>query len=226
MSGRLETSPGIPRLRLGPRGGACGRRLAAVASMGTGRGYRRRSWRLLASVAIVAVATGCEGMDLGWGPNLERMIQQPKYEPYEQSDFFDDRLAMRPPPPKTVPMEALGAPGPVPPTPELLALGRTRFDIYCGVCHGLLGDGSSPVAQNMQLRPPPSLHLPYIRTMPDTLLHQVVVQGYGIMPGYAMQLSHEEQWAVVVYIRALQMSRSVPIVQLPAAVREELERMP
>lgn len=179
---------------------------------------------------IAPFATGCEGIDLGWGPNLERMIQQTKVEPYEESPVFDDRSGMRQPPASTVPMERVLGPGSgsfgVPMTEALIARGRTSYEVFCGVCHGILGDGTSPVASNMQLVPPPSLQQERIRTMPNNLIHDVIVQGYGVMPGYAMQLSHEERWAVVAYIRALQMSRSVPIVQLPAAVREELERLP
>lgn len=168
-------------------------------------------------------------MDLVWGPDFERMIQQEKYDPYQESELFENRNSMRLPPMHSIPQErVLDSSGtfPVALTREYLQTGRERYDIYCGVCHGLLGDGESPVAQNMQLRTPPSLHQGYIVDLSDAQIHSAIVEGYGVMPAYEMQLSFEEQWAVVAYVRALQMSRGVSIVEIPSDVREELESIP
>ncbi len=184
----------------------------------------RRAFALLPLAALLA---GCPA----WDP----MQRQQKYKAYQQSEFHADGLAMRPPPAGTVPYgppadpalaTGRGADGrpvalaPVAPTPELLATGRKRFDIHCAVCHGLLGDGQSQVALNMSLRKPPDLHL--YRDVPDGYLFQVVSEGFGLMPSYAAELSAEERWAVVAYVRALQLSQHADAGALPPAVRQHL----
>lgn len=181
----------------------------------------------LAALALLAL-TACPA----WDP----MQRQQKYKAYQASEFHPDGLAMRAPPPGTVPFRAavegpvltgLGPDGrplvrsPVAPTPRLLAAGRKRFDIHCAACHGLLGDGESQVALNMSLRRPPNLHL--YRDVADGYLYQVITQGFGLMPSYAAELSPEERWAVVAYVRALQLSQHAAVDQLPAPLRARLE---
>jgi len=170
-------------------------------------------------------------------PALDPMQRQQKYKAYQQSEFHPDGLAMRAPPAGTV---AHGAPGdpavvtgrgadgkpvarsPVPVTPQLLQAGRKRFDVHCAVCHGLIGDGESQVALNMSLRRPPNLHL--YRDVADGYLYQVITQGYGLMPSYAAELSPEDRWAVVAYVRALQLSQHAAVDQLPEEARARLEK--
>jgi mono/diheme cytochrome c family protein len=109
-------------------------------------------------------------------------------------------------------------------TRKLLDLGRKRYDITCGTCHGVLGDGDSIVARQMSLRPPPSLHR-YIEK-PAGYIYEVATKGFGMMASYAAELTVEERWAVVAYIRALQLSQNTPAADLPADVRQRLESMP
>jgi len=78
----------------------------------------------------------------------------------------------------------------------------------------------------MMLRKPPSLHLARIRALPDGRIFQVATEGYGVMPSYAGDLSVAERWAVVAYVRALQLSQNVPAGSLPPAARAELSRTP
>jgi len=111
---------------------------------------------------------------------------------------------------------------PIPVTPELMALGRKRYDITCGTCHGPAGDGESIVAKQMALRPPPSLHL-YSNRAPGYIF-EVATKGFGMMASYAAELTVEERWAVVAYVRALQVSQSVPAAELPPDVRRQLEQ--
>jgi mono/diheme cytochrome c family protein len=196
---------------------------------------RRAALALLLLVAACAAGPDEDGFDFA------RMRCQPKYLPYDESRFFPDGRAMRVPPAGTVayggpagpPALTTGLAGglpvarvPLAVTPALLERGRERFDIYCAACHGVLGDGRSAVARSMQLRPPPSLHLARIRALPDGRIFQVATEGYGVMPSYAAELSVTERWAVVAYVRALQLSQSVPAGALPAAVRAELSRAP
>jgi mono/diheme cytochrome c family protein len=177
---------------------------------------------------------------------------QPRAGRYKESVFFEDGLSMHAAPEGTVPRERLtqnvpvttgrlpdgpiqpnGEPLPkyltaipVPVTPQLLALGRKRFDITCGTCHGPVGDGISIVATQMSLRPPPSLVTEKYITKPSGYLFEVASRGFGMMASYAAELSLEERWAVVAYLRALQLSQSAFVDQLPPAVRQKLESAP
>jgi mono/diheme cytochrome c family protein len=184
--------------------------------------------RLSILAAAVALA-GC--------PALDPMQRQPKYKAYQESEFSDDGLAMRVPPAGTVayrsridPAEATGrgpngallASSPVPFDAALLERGREKFEVTCAVCHGLLGDGDSQVAMNMSLRRPPSLHL--YRDRPDGYIYQVIQEGFGLMPSYAEALSVRDRWAVVAYVRALQLSQSAQVDQLPGEARARLEQ--
>jgi mono/diheme cytochrome c family protein len=184
--------------------------------------------RALALSGLVAL-TGC--------PALDPMQRQAKYKAYESSEYYEDGLAMRHPPAGTVPFHSTldpvvetgrgpdGKPvasAPVPIDDALLARGQSRFDINCAVCHGLTGDGQSQVALNMSLRRPPSLHL--YRDLPDGYIYQVISEGFGLMPSYASSLSVHDRWAIVAYVRALQLSQYAQADQLPPALRQRLER--
>jgi mono/diheme cytochrome c family protein len=180
---------------------------------------------LLVSLAFLA---GCPA----WDP----MQRQPKYKAYQSSEYHADGLAMRAPPAGTVPYGSVGDPAlqrgvgedgrplaraPLPFTPKLLATGRKKFDVHCAVCHGLLGDGKSQVALNMSLRRPPDLHL--YRDVPDGYLYQVISQGFGLMPSYAADLTPEERWGVVGYLRALQLSQHASAAQVPPETLQQLQ---
>lgn len=175
--------------------------------------------------------------------------RQPRERAYRPSDFYADGTAMRPPPKGTVPRErrtmnpvltagisgytgAMAPNGervvryankiPVPVTPSLLTQGRKYYDITCGTCHGPYGDGRSIVGSQMALRPPPSL-LDYSNRAPGYIF-EVATKGFGMMASYAAELTVEERWAVVAYIRALQVSQSVPVSELPPEARRQLEQ--
>jgi mono/diheme cytochrome c family protein len=165
------------------------------------------------------------------------MQQQQKVEAYEASAFHPDGLGMRTPPAGTVRYRSLLSPDlsggrgpdgkpvarvPLEATGELLVLGRRKFDVFCAVCHGVLGDGESQVALNMSLRRPPSLHA--YRDVPDGHIYQVISGGFGLMPSYAAELTVRERWAVVAYVRALQLSQAASLEQAPAEVRESLRK--
>jgi mono/diheme cytochrome c family protein len=184
----------------------------------------------LAPLAAAALlAAGCDVLD--------PMLEQDKVRTFRPSDFYPDGIAMRAPPPGAVAvgsvlppevrtgLQADGTPLariPVPVTRELLQVGRKRFEIVCATCHGLVGDGKSLVARNMSLRPPPSLHDYTARS--DGYLFQVVSKGFGLMPSYSAELTVEDRWAVVAYLRALQLSQRARLEQAPPEVRARLER--
>lgn len=168
--------------------------------------------------------------------DLERMIRQARFSVWQESAFFDDGKVMRHPPEGTVPFDAIvGDPAltegiaggvyvtriPLPVTAELLRAGRDRFEVLCAACHGIAGDGQSQVAANMTLRKPPDLTLPPVTEFPPGRIHQVILEGYGLMRSYQEDLpAATERWAVVAYVQALQRSRGVPLDSLPPALRE------
>jgi mono/diheme cytochrome c family protein len=183
----------------------------------------------LALLALLAT-TACPRLDpMNTGEN--------KKKAYQTSTQFADGLAMRHPPAGAVayqaaidPVVATGlgddgkpvAASPLPVTAATLVRGRSRFDVYCATCHGLLGDGESQVALNMSLRKPPSLHA--YRDVGDGYIFRVLSNGFGLMPSYASELSVEDRWAVVAYVRALQLSQHASVEQLPEGARQILEK--
>ena len=200
---------------------------------------------LFFGLGVMVAVTSCNEQAL----NPMADIRQPRERAYRPSDFFQTGLVMQAPPEGTVPRErrtmnptlTSGISGytgrygengerivryasriPIPVTPELMALGRKRYEITCGTCHGPAGDGESIVAKQMALRPPPSLHL-YSNRAPGYIF-EVATKGFGMMASYAAELTVEERWAVVAYIRALQVSQSVPAAELPPDARRQLEQ--
>jgi mono/diheme cytochrome c family protein len=185
--------------------------------------------KALPILALAFLVAGCD-----W---VNPMLQQPKVKPYRKSVFFPDQIGMRAPPPGTQAASAVVEPAvatgrnpdgtplsviPVTLTPEMLELGRKRYEVFCAVCHGVLGDGQGPVARNMSIRPPPSLIANWQR--PDGFFFTAITDGYGYMPSYRPWLGTEERWAVVAYVRALQLSQRTRIDQAPPDVRRRLEK--
>lgn len=185
--------------------------------------------------AIMTV--GCENS----GPerDFERMVNQAYFLPYKECDFFSDRRAMREPPDGTLPAETSQLPAaveygmlnetyveknPVLLTAQFVALGQRRFDVFCAPCHGILGDGSSVVAQKMTLQPPPSIVTDRIRQFPDGRIFAIISDGYGLMPNYAHEIESIERWAVVAYVRALGIrAAGIPLEKLPEPIRHKAE---
>ena len=103
--------------------------------------------------------------------------------------------------------------------------GRERYDIYCAPCHGLTGDGKGYVTLR-GFPHPPSYHTDRLREAPDTYLFDVITHGYGAMYAYAERLAPEDRWAVVAYVRALQLSQHAHLADVPRQVRDRLEASP
>ena len=75
-------------------------------------------------------------------------------------------------------------------------------------------------------RPPPSFHIPRLRDAPVGHLYDVISNGFGAMPDYSTQIEVPDRWAIVAYVRALQLSENAPIDSLPAEERARLEGQP
>ena len=170
----------------------------------------------------------------------QRMSVQPKYDPLEPSDFFADGMSARPRIPGTVARGELALTGflatgkingqdgdgfPFPVTMQLMNRGQERFNIYCSECHGKLGDGNGMIPSRGYRRPP-SYHTDTLRAAKTGHFFDVMTNGFGAMPSYSAQVSVNDRWAIIAYIRALQLSEHATINDLPAAQRAKLGGAP
>ena len=111
---------------------------------------------------------------------------------------------------------------PFPITRTVLQHGQDRYMIYCVVCHDPLGTGEGKIVERGYTRPP-SYHIDRLRRAPVGHFFGVITNGYGAMPDYKEQIPPRDRWAIVAYIRALQLSQHFPIKDLPPDLREEWE---
>ncbi len=155
------------------------------------------------------------------------MLDQPKLLPMEPSEVFLDGSSMRPLVAGTVPrsgaIQSLAPPlGSAPPvTMELLRRGQERFMIFCSVCHGLDGYGEGMVVQRGFPRAA-SYHTERLRSAPDDYLFAVITSGYQNMPAYGAVVGVEDRWAIISYLRALQLSQNAQITDVPEETRGQL----
>jgi mono/diheme cytochrome c family protein len=167
----------------------------------------------------------------GCGTLRQDMANEPRENPLAPASFFKDDRSARPLIDNTVmrgaiELDPLFIPKdsnafPLPLTQELLARGQDRYTIFCSPCHGLQGDGNGMVAMR-GMKHPPTYHQDRLRNVPVGYLFDVITNGFGAMNDYSMQLNPRDRWAVVSYVRALQLSRNAPVNELPANLREKL----
>ena len=105
-----------------------------------------------------------------------------------------------------------------------MARGQERFDIFCSPCHGRTGEGDGMVVQRGYRRPP-SFHDDRLRNAPVGHFFDVITNGFGAMPDYAAQIQAEDRWAIVAYIRALQLSEHATLDDVPPAERGQAAAM-
>ena len=104
---------------------------------------------------------------------------------------------------------------PFPVTAELLTRGQQRYDIYCAPCHSRVGDGNGVIPSRGFPRKPPSYHIERLRKAPLGYLFDVITNGFGAMPDYSSQIPPRDRWAIVAYIRALQLSQGATSADVP-----------
>ncbi|HKP12166.1 MAG TPA: cytochrome c, partial [Blastocatellia bacterium] len=92
--------------------------------------------------------------------------------------------------------------------------GQERFNIFCAVCHGRLGDGNGMIPKR-GYRQPPSYHQDRLRQAPVGYIFDVATNGFGAMPDYSAQISVDDRWKIVAYIRVLQLSQQGTTADLP-----------
>jgi mono/diheme cytochrome c family protein len=202
---------------------------------------------LLVALALGTLAAGCIGAESSEPPvvGIRNMYNQPRYDTQERQPFFADQRSMRPQVAGTVsremtkgfahatglsaqskayidevPRVIIAAFG----TREaIMARGQDRYDIYCAPCHSFSGDGKGMVSRRATALGAagliaPTFHDDRLRHIPDGQLFATITNGVRNMPSYAHSLPVNDRWAIVQYVRALQLS------QAPAAAPENTEQ--
>jgi mono/diheme cytochrome c family protein len=184
--------------------------------------------------AVVGIA-GLRG-EISRKPPLEifaDMNRQPKLRPQRPDDFFANGLSSQLPPPGTVarsePVETVDGPvyafqdaplntgrvtgttnfvetNPLLVTGELLGRGQARFNIYCSPCHGRLGDGNGITKEIGDMPAVANLHDERIVAMTDGEIFNTITHGKNTMGAYGPLIPTQDRWAIVAYLRALQLS--------------------
>lgn len=195
-----------------------------------GSAISRRSHARLRGIALLgAVAMLLSGCRLD-------MHLQPKYLPYEPTDFFHDGRSERQPVEGTVArgqlrtdelfytgkingVEADQFPFPI--TRADLDRGRERYNIYCTPCHDYTGTGNGMIVQR-GFPEPPSYHTDRLRAAPVGHFYGVITDGFGAMYSYAARIEPADRWRIAAYIRVLQLSQNATVDAVPAADRDKL----
>ena len=164
------------------------------------------------------------------------MHDQPKFKPYRANSFFTDDRSARPLVADTVPRGGLqedahfytGKAGekfvetfPFPVTKEVILRGQERFTIYCTPCHGRMGDGEGMVVQR-GFRRPSSFHIDRLREAPAGYFFNVITNGFGAMYDFADRIPPRDRWAIISYIRTLQLSQHATLEDVPEKERHQL----
>lgn len=192
------------------------------------RGATRRLGPAVLALAALVASAGCR----------QDMHDAPRYDPLEASALFRSGASAQPLVPGTVARGHLnedtllqtglldGEPSAVFPfeiTAADLDRGQERFDIYCSPCHGRTGDGNGMVVQR-GYRQAASYHIDRLREMPVGYFVDVMTNGFGAMPDYRAQVPPADRWRIAAYVRALQLSRSGSVDDVPADVLDRLRR--
>lgn len=165
------------------------------------------------------------------------MHVQPKYKPLAPTDFFGDGRSARPVVDGTVARGQLrldehlytgkvngqlATTFPFPITRKDLERGRERFQIFCTPCHDSAGTGRGMIVTR-GFPQPPSYHIDRLREAPVGHFFDVITNGLGNMYSYGARVAPEDRWRIIAYVRALQLSQSATLADVPSAEREKLQ---
>jgi len=188
----------------------------------------KRARSLAGVAAALFMIAGCDHLHQDMG-------NQPKNKPLSPSDFFADGRSIRTPVENTVSRSSMdndqlmvtkdSTNFPMPINDALLERGQERFRIFCSPCHGIQGDGNGMIVIRGMKRPP-TYHQDRLRQAPNGYIYDVITNGFGQMYNYAAQVPPRDRWAIVAYVRALQLSRSVKASELSPELREKLMHPP
>jgi len=190
-------------------------------------GQTRRAVRAAAaagSLAAMLVLAGCR----------QDMQDQPKFIPQRGTDFYADGRSARPQVENTVARGQLhedayfytgmqngkaGDAMPFPVTMDVLERGQERYNIYCAPCHSRVGNGEGMIVQR-GYRPAGNFHTARMLAAPMGHYFDVMTNGYGAMPDYN-GIKPQDRWAIVAYIKALQLSQSAKPADAAAGAQAE-----
>ncbi len=200
--------------------------------------------RLLWGALALSAMAGCRGQTSREAPiyGIRNMYDQPRYDVQEESEFFPDHRTMRPLVEGVVARDQEVDPqlgqgrledetGYVLEIPKAVAdrnggmaklaeRGKDRYGIYCAPCHDHTGNGEGlvkrrAVAGGAAAFVPPTFHQDRLRHIPDGQLFATISNGKGNMPPYAAQLKVDDRWAIVAYVRALQIAQPKTATAMP-----------
>ena len=176
---------------------------------------------------------------LSLGGCRDDMHNQAKTKPLRESPFFADHSSARPLPEGVVARGFLRADAalyrgvgedgkfvldlPVPVTKPLLLRGQERFNIFCSPCHGRTGDGQGMIVAR-GFKSPSTFHVDRLRNERAGYFFDVMTNGFGQMSSYSSQITPEDRWAVVSWVRTLQASQNMPEEFLRKEDKEELDK--
>jgi len=177
---------------------------------------------------------------------------QPKYLPQGKNDFFEDGRNDRPTPAgvvirgQTDDLKNVFSPDynyavaenpslysgednqgnwyrgfPIEVTQELMDLGEEKYTIFCQVCHGASGNGNG-ITKSYGMVATPTYHDDRLRDMAEGEIYNTIVHGKNTMMPYGYKLRIEERWAIVAYVRALQLANNASVEDVPGEFRSEL----
>jgi hypothetical protein len=195
--------------------------------------------RLIAAAAAAIALAGCSGTTSRQPPIIvfPDMRFQGRYDPQERSQFFSDHRASRQPVPGTVARGQLNEDdvlftgvvnnqyvgrNPVTITEDVMHTGQRRFNTYCSPCHDRTGHGRGVVAQR-SIWIPTNLHEVRVKGFNDGEIFNVITHGRRTMPSYRFQITEQDRWAIVAYVRALQRTTSGTLDDVPADQRAGLK---
>ncbi len=161
---------------------------------------------------------------------MVHMLDQPRLDPQHEDSFFSDGFGMRMPVAGTVALAELPftitkqedasiLANPLPRTENVLRNGRRDFNIYCSVCHGILGNGVPSLTAAYGAKPA-NLAADQIRQLSDGEIYYVIMRGKNAMPSYAADLDEDERWSVVNYVRVLQRALNAKDSDIPKETRQ------
>ena len=177
-------------------------------------------------LAIAAAATIALFSALGC---RQDMHDQPKFLPQRGTSFYADGRSVRPQVENTVARNQLredsyfytgfsgGKEGdgmPFPVTMDVLARGQERYNVYCTPCHSRVGNGVGMIVQRGYAKAG-NFHVARLQTAPLGHFFNVITNGYGAMPDYSAQVAPVDRWAIVAYVRALQLSQNATQADVP-----------
>jgi hypothetical protein len=177
------------------------------------------------AMATTLVLAGCR----------QDMQDEPKFFPQRGTTFYADGRSVRPQVENTVARNQLHENGyfytglingkegdgmPFPATLEVLERGQERYNVYCTPCHSRVGNGVGMIVQRGYMKAG-NFNTARLETAPLGHFFHVISNGYGAMPDYASQIAPEDRWAIVAYIKALQLSQKATQADVPPGTHVE-----